>query len=60
MQDGNEASHDTTVSEAPLNPVTEALPSAKILEKVSLRNPNPSHAEDIQYEIEQKGKFLDI
>ena len=39
MQDGNEASHDATVNETPPNPVTEALPSAKILEKVGLRNP---------------------
>ena len=57
MQDGNEASHDTTVNETPLNPVTEILPSAKILEKNGLRNPNPFHAEDIQHEIEQKGDF---
>ena len=57
MQDGSEASHDTTVNETPLNPVTEILPSAKILEKNGLRNPNPSHAEDIQHEIEQKRGF---
>ena len=57
MQDGNEASHDTTVNETPPNTVTKTLPSAKILEKNGLRNPNPSHAEDIQHEIEQKGDF---
>jgi len=39
MQDGNEASHETAVNETPPNPVTEALPSAKILGKVGLRNP---------------------
>ena len=39
MQDGNEGSHDTTVNETPPSPVTEALSSAKILEKVGLRNP---------------------
>jgi len=39
MQDGNEASHDTTVNETPPNPVTEALPLAKILGKGGLRNP---------------------
>ena len=39
MQDGNEASHDTTVNVTPPNPVTEALPSAKILGKVGLRIP---------------------
>jgi len=39
MQDGNEASHDTTVNETPPNPVIEALPGAKILGKVGLRNP---------------------
>ena len=39
MRDRNEASHDTTVNETPLNPVTEALPSAKILEKLGLQNP---------------------
>ena len=38
MQDGNEGSHDTTV--------TETLPSEKILEKVGVRIPNPSHAEE--------------
>ena len=57
MQDENEASHDITVNEKPPNPATEALPSAKIIEKVGLRNPNPSHAEDIQHEIEQKSNF---
>ena len=39
MQDGNEGSHDTTVNETPPNPVTKPSPSAKILEKVGLRNP---------------------
>ena len=39
MQDVNEASHDTTVNETPPNPVTETLPSANILEKVGLPNP---------------------
>ena len=39
MQDGNEATHDTTVNETPPNPVTETLPSANILEKVGLPNP---------------------
>ena len=39
MQDGNEASHNTTVNETPPNPVTETFPSANILEKVGLRNP---------------------
>ena len=39
MQDGNEASHDTNVNETPPNPVTETMPSANILEKVGLRNP---------------------
>lgn len=39
------------------HPVTETLPSAKIFEKVGLRNPNPSHAEEIQDEIEEKGDF---
>ena len=39
MEDGNEASHDNTVNETPPNPVTETLPSANILEKVGLRNP---------------------
>jgi len=39
MQDGNEASHDTTMNETPHNPVTKTLPSAKILGKVGLRNP---------------------
>lgn len=29
IQEGNEASHDTTVNETPSNLVTEALPSAK-------------------------------
>jgi len=39
MQDGNEASHETTVNETPPNPVTEALPCANIIGKVGLRNP---------------------
>ena len=39
MQDGNETSRDTTVNETPPNPETETLPSANILEKVGLRNP---------------------
>jgi len=39
MQEGNRASHDSTVNETSPNPVTEALPSAKILGKIGLRNP---------------------
>ena len=57
MQDENEASYDISVNETPPNPATEALPSAKFIEKVDVRNPNPSHAEDIQHEIEQKSNF---
>ena len=43
MQNGNKASHDTTVNETPPKPVTEALPSAKILDKVGLRNPEVTY-----------------